>query len=123
MRHMGSMSQRIRMGHIGRIGRIRPFDPFESLQPSGQHQRQHFPITHERPERVPECCRAVLFNEEMRGPRKGITWHQGERKQPPPAVHDEKNEKTNRDQGAGTVQQAGGQLAVFTQVIGPEIRK
>src|SRR5260370_5345185 len=88
---------------------------------AGQHQREHLPVAHERPERMRESCRPVLFDEEMSRPRQAVTRHKRQRKQPPPARRDEENQQHDRNESTDGVQRARGRLPVLTQIVWPEV--
>src|SRR5712692_6974338 len=88
---------------------------------AGQHQREHLPVAHERPERMRESCRPVLFDEEMSRPRQAVTRHKRQRKQPPPARRDEENQQDHRNESTDGVQRPRGRLPVLTQIVWPEV--
>ncbi len=68
-----------------------------------------------------EGCGPVPFDEKMRDPRKSVTWNQGERKQPPFAERNQHDRKAESAERADAMQPARRGLAVFAEVIGPEV--
>ena len=91
------------------------------LQPPGKHERQHFPIAHERPKRMRESCGPVPLDEKMRNPRASVTWNQDKRKQPPFIERNQQNGKAQSADRPGAMKQARRGLAVLAEIIGPEI--
>src|ERR1041385_2733815 len=91
------------------------------FQSTCQHQRQHFPISHERPQRVSEGRGLVLLDEEVRGPRTAITRNQRQWKQPPPADSDQQDDEGDCCERAETMQHTSRWPAVLAQIIRPEI--
>src|SRR5260221_14037903 len=92
-------------------------------QPARQHQRQQFPIAHERPQRMLESCRSILLNKEMRRPGKGVPRPERQRKQPRLSDRNESKRKTEGGEGAETRQHPGGRLAVLAKIVRPEVGK
>src|SRR6266480_329968 len=90
---------------------------------AGQHQPEHLPVAHERPEWMHESCGPVFFDEEVSRPCQAVARHKRQRKQPPPARRDEQNQQHHRRKSTGGVQQARGRLAVLAQVVWPEVGK
>src|SRR5712671_5132166 len=75
---------------------------------AADHQRQHLPVTHERPERMLESCGPVLFDKEMSRPCQAVTGHKRQRKQPPLADGDQENQQRQRRDRTDGVQCARG---------------
>src|SRR6185369_1080965 len=80
-----TMSQRSSPYGISEMG-ILPRNLFDlGTDAPGKHQRDHFVVSHERPERILERGGFVLLNQEMREPRAAVPGHQSEQEQPPSA--------------------------------------
>jgi len=68
-----------------------------------------------------ESCGPVPLDEKMRHPRESVTWNQCQRKQPPFADGNQQNGKAESAQRADAMEQARRGLAVFAEIIGPEV--
>ena len=96
-------------------------DPFDlSAHFSGQHIPKHFVIRNERPKRIFESCRPILFNDKMREPRKSITANKTQRKVIPSAAHDEPDNQYQPKRRADKMQPTRQRLAVFRNIKIPK---
>ena len=95
--------------------------PYLRLDSSGQHQPDHFIVAHERPERVLKGGRPILFNKEVPYPGSAITGDEAEEEQPPASRRDEVHDAGNADSRAQQVKQPRRRLAVFAQIVRPEV--
>lgn len=82
---------------------------------------EHHPVAHERPQRVLEGGRAVLFEDEVADPGEAVAGEgQGDEPQQV-AAGDGVGEDRQHQQAAHVVQAAAGGVAVFLQVEGVEL--
>ncbi len=90
---------------------------------AGEHQRDHFVITHERPERILERRRLVFLDEEMRQPRAAVTGNEAQKEQPPLPDRDQVDQQSDACGRADQVKDARRRAAVFCDVKRPELSK
>src|ERR1700730_18776446 len=93
------------------------------LQLSCQHQRNHFVVADERPKWVLEGCRFVFLYEEMANPGATVSGYQCQRKQPPSARSNKKDNAANAGRSANQMKQTRDTLAMLGQVEGPKFRQ
>ena len=93
------------------------------LNLSCQHQRNHFVVADERPKWVLEGCRFVFLYEEMANPGATVSGYQCQRKQPPSARSNKKDNAANAGRRANQMKQARTRFAMFSHVEGPEFRE
>ena len=92
-----------------------------SIHAASQHQPDHFVVTHKRPQRILKGSRFVFLYEEVTNPGGAVTGDETERKQPPLAGDNEVSNATERDGGSEQVKQASLRLAVFGDIVWPEL--
>lgn len=91
------------------------------FEPAHAGQREHTKIAHQRPDRIPKRGRAVPFDEQMRIPRQTIPGHRRGREKPEIARPGQKHDEDKRHRGADNVQKPCRRMAMFRQVIRPEL--
>ena len=86
-----------------------------------QHHPDHFVLAHKRPKRILKRGGLVLLDEEVANPGTAVTRDQSQRKEPPFANDDEVNDAAECDAGTNQVEQTRAGIAVFGNIVGPEL--